>query len=221
MYLGDLVEFGATEQIFFKPQRQRNRRLHHRPLRLIRGDSTCLINIFRPSSTAELNSVSTRVMEMGGMVESPDPPGDLRADASSAWKRVQVESLDGRARQRDGGGDRPRSASIIARRQPTARDLRLLMAISKAIANLERMGDEAHKHGPHGQVHHREVVARAPYPAHHAICAWPARDGLGPLRKALDAFARLDTKAAVAILEGRRPDRPRSLTGSCANWSPT
>ncbi len=36
-------------------------------------------------------------------------------------------------------------SSIIGRRQPTARDLRMLMAFSKATANLERMGDEAHK----------------------------------------------------------------------------
>ncbi len=34
MYLGDLVEFGETDQIFIKPKEKGNRGLHHRPLRL-------------------------------------------------------------------------------------------------------------------------------------------------------------------------------------------
>ena len=34
MYLGELIEFGATDQIFLKPKTQGNRGLHHRPLRL-------------------------------------------------------------------------------------------------------------------------------------------------------------------------------------------
>ena len=36
MYLGELIEFGATDEIFLKPQAQGNRGLHHRPLRLTR-----------------------------------------------------------------------------------------------------------------------------------------------------------------------------------------
>ena len=36
MYLGELIEFGATEQIFIKPAAQGNPGLHYRPLRLSR-----------------------------------------------------------------------------------------------------------------------------------------------------------------------------------------
>ena len=92
-------------------------------------------------------------------------------------------------------------SSVIARRQPTARDLRLLMAISKTTANLERVGDEAEPHRAHGAVHHREGGV-GPHAAAPANCAWPPTWPPALLRKALDAFARLDTAAAVAIMKG-------------------
>jgi phosphate transport system protein len=89
-------------------------------------------------------------------------------------------------------------SSIIARRQPTARDLRLLIAISKATANLERVGDEAEKIA---RMVRSIIQSGAPrsLPSLELRVASDMASGL--LRKALDAFARLDTTAALAILK--------------------
>jgi phosphate transport system protein len=89
-------------------------------------------------------------------------------------------------------------SNIIARRQPTARDLRLLMAISKATANLERMGDEASKMARMVKSIIESGASRS-LPTMDLRVAADLASGL--LRKALDAFARLDTKMAVAILK--------------------
>ena len=95
-------------------------------------------------------------------------------------------------------------SSIIARRQPTARDLRLLIAISKTTANLERAGDEAEKIARMVKSIIESGSLRAALPSSDLRFAAELASGL--LRKALDAFARLDTAVAVSILEGRRPD---------------
>jgi len=89
-------------------------------------------------------------------------------------------------------------SSIIARRQPTARDLRLLIAISKTTANLERVGDEANKIARMVKSIIESGSARA-LPSTEIRIAADLASGL--LRKALDAFARLDTVAAVSILK--------------------
>ena len=82
--------------------------------------------------------------------------------------------------------------------QPTARDLRLLIAFSKATANLERMGDEAHKMARMvGSI--IESGAARSLPTTDLRVAAELASGL--LRKTLDAFARLDTVAAVSILK--------------------
>ena len=89
-------------------------------------------------------------------------------------------------------------STIIARRQPTARDLRLLLAFSKATANLERMGDEANRMARMVRSIIEGGTPRS-LPSHELRVA--ADLASGQLRKALDAFARLDTKMAVAILK--------------------
>lgn len=145
----------------------------------------------------ELNSVSSRVMELGGLVESQIRNAIYALSQFSDEVADQVIEAEGRVNAMEVEIDRDLS-SIIGRRQPTARDLRLLIAISKATANLERVGDEAEKIARMVKSIIHSGTARQ-LPASELRIAADLASGL--LRKALDAFARLDTNAAVAILK--------------------
>ncbi|MCM2341379.1 phosphate signaling complex protein PhoU [Rhodoferax sp.] len=146
---------------------------------------------------SELSAVSTRVMEMGGLVESQIRHAIYALSQLSVDAANEVAAAEVRVNAMEVDIDRDLS-SIIARRQPTARDLRLLIAISKATANLERVGDEAAKIA-------RMVLSIIQSGAPRSLPSLELRVASdmasGLLRKALDAFARLDTTAALAILK--------------------
>ena len=146
---------------------------------------------------SELNRVSARVMELGGLVESQIRQAVYALSRFSIEAVEQVDAAEKRVNAMEVEIDHELS-SIIARRQPTARDLRLLIAFSKATANLERMGDEAHKMARMVKSIIESGAARS-LPTGDLRTAAEMASGL--LRKTLDAFARLDTKAAVAILK--------------------
>ena len=147
---------------------------------------------------AELSGVSTRVLEMGGLVESQVSRAITALVSIEPELAAQVLRDEERVNRMEIEIDRDLSG-IIARRQPTARDLRLLIAISKIIANLERVGDEAARIA--------RVVQRL------AAVGMPGRRlpvgdlqfecdlAVAQLRKSLDAFARLDTRMALEVLK--------------------
>jgi len=146
---------------------------------------------------SELNSVSSRVMELGGLVESQIHQAIHALSHFSAEAADQVFETEMRVNQLEIDIDRE-LASIIGRRQPTARDLRLLIAISKTTANLERAGDEATKIARMVN----SIIASGSARALPTTDLRTASDlAAGLLRKSLDAFARLDTQAAVAIMK--------------------
>ena len=91
---------------------------------------------------SELTSVSSQVMELGGLVESQIRRAIFALSQFSVEVANEVTANEARVNAMEIEIDRDLS-SIIARRQPTARDLRLLIAISKTTANLERVGVEA------------------------------------------------------------------------------
>jgi phosphate transport system protein len=149
---------------------------------------------------AELAGISNRVLEMGGLVESQVSQAMYALSNFSGETATQVLQKEERVNQMEVEIDRDLSA-IIARRQPTARDLRLLIAISKTIGNLERVGDEAARIARTVQrLINTGVSSRLRLPV--ADLAFGAELATAQLRKALDAFARLDTAQAVQVLKG-------------------
>ena len=146
---------------------------------------------------SELNAISTRVMEMGGVVEL-----QLRT-AIAALSDMDVEAADNVIELETEVNNFELEldhdiSSIIGRRQPTARDLRLLMAMARTTGNLERTGDEVTK------------MARM---VHSIIQSGEARSlptselrsasemAVNLLRKSLDAIARLDVHMALTIIK--------------------
>lgn len=146
---------------------------------------------------SELNHISARVMELGGLVEKQINLAVVALAQFSPEAIEEVLSIERRVNAMEVEIDHELS-SIIALRQPTARDLRLLMAFSKTTANLERMGDEATKMAKMLRSILDSGSSRV-LPAGELKVAANLASGL--LRKALDAFARLDTEDALSILK--------------------
>ena len=166
---------------------------------------------------SELNGVSSRVMELGGLVESQIRLAIYALSQFSAESANQVIETEARVNAMEIDIDRELS-SIIARRQPTARDLRLLIAISKTTANLERAGDEAEKIARMVKSIIESGAART-LPSSDLRVAAELASGL--LRKALDAFARLDTTVAVCAPVTSPFKLPVKLTAALGvplNW---
>ena len=148
---------------------------------------------------AELSGISTRVLEMGGLVEAQVAQAVQALVDFSPESADEVLAKEGRVNAMEIEIDRDLS-TIIARRQPTARDLRLLIAISKSIANLERVGDEAARIARTVQrLVSSGVSSRMRVPM--SDLAFEAELATTQLRKSLDAFARLDVERALDVLK--------------------
>ena len=138
-------------------------------------------------------------LEMGGIVEAQVAQALYALTHFSDETAAQVLRQEERVNRMEIEIDSDLSA-IIARRQPTARDLRLLIAVSKTIANLERVGDEAARIARTVQrLITTGVSSRLRLPV--SDLDFEASLAIAQLRKALDAFARLDTAKALEVLK--------------------
>jgi phosphate transport system protein len=151
----------------------------------------------------DLNALCSSLLEMGGMVEVQI------MDATRAFSEMNIELCKDVIDREKAINTKEididlACAEIIARRQPTARDLRLVMAVSKAITNLERAGDEVEKIAKRTR---RIIRSGAEHKINVAEIIISGQLAVKQLRQSLDAFARLDREAAVDIvLDDRQID---------------
>ena len=142
----------------------------------------------------ELEDVRTKTLEMGGMVErqvrdAVDSVLNLDSQKADAVK-AQDKVINDFQSAVDGECER-----ILARRQPTASDLRLVLAITKIVADLERMGDEAYKVAAQVNGLRDEEAEQRGFAQIRQIGAHVSQ----MIRDALDAFARMDTDLAISV----------------------
>lgn len=145
---------------------------------------------------AELNSISTHVLEMGGLVEAQLNQAVFALVNMNLEAADQVLATEVKINQMEVQIDHE-IISTIGRRQPTARDLRFLMSISRTTQNLERAGDEIARMA---RMVRSIISSGTPrnLPSQELRVAADLATAL--LRKSLDSFARLDTAMAVSII---------------------
>jgi len=143
----------------------------------------------------DLTDISTEVLQMGGLVEAQVQAAVRALETFDVAYANNVIAAEPRVNKMELDID-AHCSNIIARRQPTARDLRLLMSISKTITNLERAGDEANKIAKRAR-HIIAEVSRSAIDFSEILVSGAL--AIEILRKSLDAFARLDVAAATEI----------------------
>ena len=143
---------------------------------------------------AELESVRALVLQMGGLVEEQIVKAIEALTTGDEQLANQVIADDHKVNALDVNIDE-QCTHIIARRQPTASDLRLVMTVIKTISDLERIGDKA---GKIARLSKRIYGSGLSRPRFREI-ELMSELVLEMLRKALDAFARLDPVLAVDV----------------------
>ncbi len=148
----------------------------------------------------ELEDIRNKVMTMGGLVERQVEDGlaallesDTDLADAVAHQDYKVNALEVEIDEE--------CIQILARRAPTASDLRLVVTVIKVITDLERIGDEAEKLGRLSQ----EIRVAPDEINYRKELRHIGELVRGMLRDALDAFARLDVDAALqtAMLDER------------------
>jgi phosphate transport system protein len=145
----------------------------------------------------ELGRLRTHVLQMGGMVET-QVSAAIEAYSTSEISSVKaIVEADRKINDLEKAIDDD-CAHIIAKRQPTASDLRLVLGISKIVTDLERAGDEAKKIAKGV----RRIYEAGHMPSQYGVgIRHLAEAALSLVRQSLDAFARLDAVQSQQVIK--------------------
>lgn len=142
----------------------------------------------------ELNNLVTQLLKMGGLVEKQ------LQQALQSVETMDIELAETVIDDEDKVNDfevkiDKMCSQIIAMRQPTASDLRLILGVSKSVGDLERIGDEVGKIAEMVITIHEnnERTDRFIEITH------LGEKVVKMLEQALDAYGRFDTDAAVEV----------------------
>jgi len=144
----------------------------------------------------ELEDIRNQVLAMGGLVETQVNNGIKALLESDSAVAREVAEGDHVVNMMEVKIDE-KCVEILARRQPAASDLRLITAISKTITDLERVGDQAEKLG----AFELELIDEGSTSTDYAKLEHLGNLSSQLLHDALDAFARLDDKAALKTIK--------------------
>ena len=146
---------------------------------------------------SDLENIRSRVLAMGGLVEQQLLQAIQGLETGDLVLIEDVIANDQRVNRNEVELDEA-CTMIIARRQPAAIDLRMILTITKIVNDLERVGDEVKKIAYKAvTIRGSERLTRMRY----YDVVRVAQGAQGMLHKALDAFARLDVDAAAEVVD--------------------
>lgn len=144
---------------------------------------------------ADLEAIRSRVMEMGGLVEEQIHLAIETLKTGSEELADRVISNDMRVNALEVNIDEL-CTMLIAKRQPAAGDLRMIMTVVKTITDLERIGDKAEKIARlTKQINQQGMISRLRTSEIERM----SQIVVEMLREALDSFARMDATKAAEI----------------------
>lgn len=145
---------------------------------------------------SDLERMRSKVLQMGGLVESQVIAAMEGFTSGTVDQMDAVVERDHRVNACEVELDED-CAHIIARRQPAAGDLRMILASAKTVTDLERVGDEASKIARMAKQIHQRGAGNFP---RIADVGYSGTRAVSMLRRSLDAYARLDAALAQEII---------------------